>query len=172
MGVVSVPLSAGKFVPENCFWFWRVDTHSIFCKSHSAHIVHTCQASPHVKRHYNKAADALANRAMDEQQDHIEWRPESIRAIVQAMVDEESLLLHCRFDGGYRKDQCRAAAGVRVECVTRHGSVSFSVPIAEIGVFLPAVGSYEAELAAAFVAIQHAHLFWTKILNVIFDLKS
>ena len=125
----------------------------------------------HVKRHLNKAADALANKAMDEQQDHVEWHPESLQKILQAIADEDQLLLHCRFDGGYRKDQGRAAAGVRIQCATKHGFTTFSAPIAEIGIFLPAVGSFESELAAAFIAVQHAHIVWSRMLTVIYALR-
>ena len=75
----------------------------------------------HVKREHNKAADYLANQAMDTKSVHERWFWDNINDFIDQMVEGTRALLHCRFDGGFRAATGIAAAGVRVQFVTFHG---------------------------------------------------
>ncbi len=56
----------------------------------------------HVLRCRNKAADKLANLAMDRKGNVVEWNQKGMDSILQHIANDSNAYLNVRFDGGYR----------------------------------------------------------------------
>ena len=59
----------------------------------------------HVLRCHNKAADKLANLAMDRKGFFVEWNQKGMDSILQHIANDSNAYLNVRFDGGYRPNK-------------------------------------------------------------------
>ena len=103
----------------------------------------------HVKCDLNKAADFLANRAMDNHNDETIIFDKGVQLLTEHVLNQSDFFLHAHFDGGYRPDTCQAAAGVRIEVCQTNGMHTLSFDVMTISERVEPIDSYHSELCAA-----------------------
>ena len=86
----------------------------------------------HVRRKRNKAADWIANKVMDEGQNYTRCEVENLSSFIGSLATGDDHLLHCRFDGGYRKLQNKASAGIRIQYSRIQSQVAKQVDLVQL----------------------------------------
>ncbi len=86
-----------------------------------------------VKRVHNKAADHLANKAMDNKQDTYEWSDQGLAKILSYIIHQADCFVHVRFDGGFRPEKQQAAIGIRIQICQTRGKAAISQDILKAG---------------------------------------
>ena len=121
----------------------------------------------HVRRKRNKAADWIANKVMDEGQNYTRCEVENLSSFIGSLATGDDHLLHCRFDGGYRKLQNKASAGIRIQYSRIQSQVAKQVNLVQMGNLLQPMDSFQSELEAALFATTQTRIFWAKFLNFV-----
>ncbi len=121
----------------------------------------------HVRRTHNKAADWTANKVMDEGQNYTRCEVGNLSNFIDSLATGDDHILHCRFDGGYRKMQNRASAGIRIQYSRIQSQVAKQVDLVQMGNLLQPVDSFQSELEAALLATAQTRIIWTKFLNFV-----
>ena len=122
-----------------------------------------------VKRVHNKAADHLANKAMDTKQDTYEWSDQGLAKILSYIIHQADCFVHVRFDGGFRPEKQQAAIGIRIQICQTRGKAAISQDILKAGIQIPPVDSYHSELCAAHEAINFAKRIYARMLAMAID---
>ena len=136
---------------------------SSFLPQGSSHLLFS-----HVPRNHNKAADFLANMAMDSKEDCSTWEASVIDQVVQLLANYDQGLLHCRFDGGFQKKSEQPGIGVRLQLTTfQCNGIAICQDIATISKQVTPINSFNSELEAALAATTLVLKCWTKLCGFV-----
>ena len=121
----------------------------------------------HVKRGFNKAADTLANKAMDNEKTwrEVKFCEKGFEWMFQNLAEQSDCHIHARFDGGYRKEENRAGAGVRIQICQSNYAATIAFDLVTIAENVPAVDSFQSELFAANLAVEYLKIIAIKLLT-------
>ena len=118
----------------------------------------------HVRRAFNKHADALANFALDSGS-YYHWKPATLKKLFELIADAQRppIFIQGRFDGAFRRTTGKSAIGASLELVIQ-GSVQEVLCLLSVAREVSCIDSYEAEFEAAGVLIAECTQLYTKIL--------
>ena len=122
-----------------------------------------------VKRVHNKAADHLANNAMDNKQDTYEWSDAGLAQLLSYILHQTDCFVHVRFDGGYRPEEQQARVAIRIQICQTRGKTAISQDILKMGIQIPPVDSYYSELRAAQTALNFTKRIYARMLAMAID---